>query len=615
MTDSTSGHPTPLAPRRDGPVQTGAETALGTTSRPAPGRQRYERIDRYVVLGSLGTGGMGTVYGAYDPVLRRRVAIKVIHDTQRGDDEAQARLLREARAMARLSHPNVIPVYDAGIDHGQVFITMEQVDGQTLRRYLSRTRRWREVVDVFQAAARGLAGAHAADLVHRDFKPDNVIIARDGRVLVLDFGVVASWPASEVSREVRQLYDVPAEGEGTGLTLSGRAVGTPAYMAPEQHEAGFVDGRADQYALCVALFEGLHGTRPFAARSVVELAEQKRDEDFVEVSRGDVPRGLDAVIRRGLAYEPSDRWPSIAALSSAIDAVISVRRRRRGSAAMGVLVAGLVTGLVWPRPRPCASIEAPVLTRDASPALVQRGEQWRAQQVMACEAGGDPALAARRAWCLEEQRAELVATASHGSTVPGWLRSPAGCADASRLLAWSQSPPADPGPVLDVRRALVAARIEGADRPALDALVAAAEATGDRRLYAEAQLVVAEHDPAVGPTESFVAAAAAMRAGDAELEARAWVVALERMGTDPARSEQVRGWSSVVEALIERGGDDVGLHARWALALAACSKAPARLPDARAALLRVQRHPAYASVAPKLRHRVEAALSSSTAER
>ncbi len=229
----------------------------------ALGRYRIERL--------LGQGGMGVVYAAFDPELGRRVAVKVIRPELASYGALiAARLAREARAMAQVAHPNVIAVYDVGSDDGQVFVAMELVDGRTLRDWLrERERSWREVLEVFRAAGEGLAAAHDARLVHRDFKPDNVLIDRAGRVRVSDFGLARAVAEEASSSDIGM-----AAGSGTlELTRTGATVGTPAYMAPEQHGQRPTDERTDQFSFCVALWEALYGERPFPGDNALELAD------------------------------------------------------------------------------------------------------------------------------------------------------------------------------------------------------------------------------------------------------------------------------------------------------------------------------------------------------
>jgi tetratricopeptide (TPR) repeat protein/predicted Ser/Thr protein kinase len=269
-------------------------------------RRRGETIDRYVVEELVGAGAMGVVYSAHDPELDRKVALKLLRSERHAD--SRARLLREAQAMARLSHPNVVSVFDAGTDADDVFLAMELVDGTTLAAWLAeRQRSWREIVPVFVQAGMGLAAAHAAGIVHRDFKPANVLIRRDRRVQVSDFGL---------ARSPREASPIPTEGEVVStLTRTGALVGTPAYMAPEQLRGEPSDARTDLFAFCVALYEALFRARPFSGNSVAELKESVSSGRVVSSpSTGRVPRWLRRAVLRGLRPEPSMRYPDMAPL-------------------------------------------------------------------------------------------------------------------------------------------------------------------------------------------------------------------------------------------------------------------------------------------------------------
>ncbi|HEU5060205.1 MAG TPA: serine/threonine-protein kinase, partial [Kofleriaceae bacterium] len=230
-------------------------------------------------------------------------------------NEFRARLLREARAMAQLRHPNVVAVYEVGEHRGHVFLAMELLAGGTLGAEIRRLRAagapdWRRVVALFTGAARGLIAAHDAGMVHRDFKPDNVLIDRDGRVAVADFGLVGDFGAREPADEGDA--DVPI---GEPLTRSSIVVGTPAYMAPEQQIGQPLDARADQFAFCAALYEALHGQLPFPGRTRNEYLDAVKT-GALRSAPGDsrVPAWLDEVLARGLAHDPQDRWPSMQAL-------------------------------------------------------------------------------------------------------------------------------------------------------------------------------------------------------------------------------------------------------------------------------------------------------------
>ena len=288
--------------------------------------RRGTTIGRYLITERLGAGGMGVVYGAYDPELDRKVAIKLLHAESWTSDSTlgRARLLREAQAMARLSHPNVIAVFDVGTFREQVFVAMEFIDGQTLTDWLTAAPRTRqEILRLFSQAGRGLRAAHAAGLVHRDFKPDNVLVGRDGRVRVTDFGLARSL--SEVyeratGHNLRELADSFEEQPlPVQLTQPGALLGTPRYMAPEQYCGEPVSPRTDQFSFCVALFEALHGQPPFAGDSLATLCFNVLSGKFAPTPPTPrVPAWLRAVVLRGLQQDPERRFPDMDALLEAL---------------------------------------------------------------------------------------------------------------------------------------------------------------------------------------------------------------------------------------------------------------------------------------------------------
>ncbi|HEY1818185.1 MAG TPA: protein kinase [Kofleriaceae bacterium] len=274
---------------------------------------------QYRIIRPLGRGGMGLVYLAHDERLGRDVAIKI---GRAATPEVLKRLAQEARALARLSHPNVVTIYQIGAIDGCPYIAMEYVAGGTVREWLAaKPRSRREIVALYVAAGDGLAAAHAAGLVHRDFKPDNVLVGTDGRPRVADFGVVGG------------LGRAP-EDLGGNKALTG-IVGTPAYMAPEQFEGAAVDARADQFAWCASAWEALFDERPFKDSSARELS---LDSGAHSASGRSIPRALEAALRRGLAHDRDARWPTIAALLEA------VRRRHPISRARVALTSLVVVG-------------------------------------------------------------------------------------------------------------------------------------------------------------------------------------------------------------------------------------------------------------------------------
>ncbi|MEM6991097.1 MAG: serine/threonine-protein kinase [Myxococcota bacterium] len=266
-------------------------------------------MDRYLVHGELGSGGMGTVLRAFDPRLGRDVALKIVDvDPDSADVD---RMLREGRALAMLNHPNVVTVYDVHRTHDQVIVAMELVEGKTLRSWLAQARSTSEIVRAFAAAGRALAAAHSVGLVHRDFKPANVMIADGGEVTVVDFGLAtvdAPLESSIPSLVVPPMVSGPEMATRPGVTR--HAVGTPLYMAPEQYE-GVADAASDQYQFCLSLLEALCGGWPLAARERDALKEAKRAQRFVPDVWSRIPRRLRVVIERGLSADPQLRWPDM----------------------------------------------------------------------------------------------------------------------------------------------------------------------------------------------------------------------------------------------------------------------------------------------------------------
>lgn len=315
-----------------------------------------EALGRYLVLEQLGSGGMSFVFVAYDPKLDRRVALKVMRpDGGEDADKAQARLLREAQAMARLAHPNVVRIYDVGVLDERVYLAMELVDGLTLRDWLAaRPRARREVIDVLVRAGRGLAAAHEAGLVHLDFKPRNVLVGVDGEVRVVDFGLARIGADADPSSS--------ADGEGLlmlgePVTHVGMVMGTPGYMASEQLEGGPTDARTDQFSFCVTAWEALYGERPYPGRRLAVYRESlatglRRDPP----ASARVPMRLRRLLEHGLSIDPQDRHPSLTRL---LDAMADEPARRWWQLGMGGLVLAGSLAMAWglaQRPDPCDDV-------------------------------------------------------------------------------------------------------------------------------------------------------------------------------------------------------------------------------------------------------------------
>lgn len=410
------------------------------------------RMGRYVVLEEIGSGGMGMVFSAYDPELNRKVALKLLRPRHRERKRNRSRLLKEAQALAKLAHPNVITVYDVGTYGERVFVAMELVEGTTLKGWLRDTKRkWDEVLKVFIPAGRGLAAAHAANLVHRDFKPENVLIGRDGRVRVMDFGLarpMQSDTETGLSLDPDERAELEDAERDVGdvidplMTQTGSVLGTPAYMAPEQHLGKHTDARSDQFSFCTALYHALYGERPFDADDAATLAIQKAKGQIKDPTSGaSVPSWVRRHVLTGLSAEPSDRFASMDALLDELSRDPRIKRRKIFTAVgtVGGMVGAVVAiqmlnappevcnesaGIleaVWNEPRKAAA-EAGVTSASgehiaptwatASAAIDAYGEAWVAMHTEACEAtelrGEQSArLLELRNNCLQERLDEI----------------------------------------------------------------------------------------------------------------------------------------------------------------------------------------------------------------
>jgi tetratricopeptide (TPR) repeat protein/tRNA A-37 threonylcarbamoyl transferase component Bud32 len=305
--------------------------------------ERGAQLGRHVVLEPLGSGAMGVVYAAYDPELDRRIAVKLLRSAD--DALARERLIREAQAMAKLSHPNVISVLDVGSAGGRVFVAMELIDGVTLGEAAARERAdWRAIRGLYVQAGLGLSAAHAVGLIHRDFKPTNAMVSTGGTVKVLDFGLARRAADGTASGQPEGQLERQLEGStrASDLTATGAILGTPAYMAPEQFKSSPADERSDQFSFCVALYEALYGRRPFAGDSPAALAMNVlRGEPLPPPKDTRVPARLWRALERGLSRDPSERHASMDAL---LDALSEERSRLPGALTVGALGVLLLAG-------------------------------------------------------------------------------------------------------------------------------------------------------------------------------------------------------------------------------------------------------------------------------
>ena len=440
------------------------QTATSSPSGPAAiAISAATAIGRFAVLGAIGAGGMGQVFSAYDPQLDRRVALKLLHGA--GSVLERQRLVREAQALARLSHPNVVTVHEVGEHDGHVFVAMEFVEGATLREWIDEhppggRERLVRALELMRDAGQGIAAAHAAGLVHRDIKPRNILVGADGRVRVVDFGLARSTAtepeelAATLKPEERDLMSSAESGPGASallgasLTEADKIVGTPAYMAPEQFRRGPIDQSADQFSFCVTAWEALFGVRPYGG-SLAAMLIAIDDGAFERPKEIEVPAAVESALRRGLSRRPSRRHRDLAALLAVFEEAIATLRgqapprRKSRWALVGGVVAVATAGAFWLGARDdrrCAGaeerfadvwdstrkaeIEAAVRATEASfaPATWSRLEQnvddwrtaWIAGFVDACEAAQvrgtqSQQLMDQRMACLDDRQQRLVA--------------------------------------------------------------------------------------------------------------------------------------------------------------------------------------------------------------
>jgi len=557
---------------------------------------------------------MGVVVAAYDEQLDRRIAIKLVRASAGQPDE---RVLQEARSLARLSHPNVVQIYDVGTHDGQIFVAMEYVQGETLRLWLETRRSWRDVVDAFVQAGRGLAAAHAQEIVHRDFKPDNVMIDERGRVRVLDFGLARhqGGSGSTARRSLSSDAEAAEDDADPRVTRPGVVMGTPAYMSPEQRAGAPVGPASDQFSYCVALHEALHGERPRIPG--VPGSDEK------PARRSTVPTRVDAVVERGLLLDPDKRWPSMEAL---LYALARARRRRRHRWTVG-LVGATATGIFGyavakaPTMRPeCeghrqlagvwnddardelrdafvggpveGSDESASAKRDTAERVVARIDAyttaWDDTAQAQCEADQRGELSAqlreRSAACLRRLRLRLMQRVLAIKTRPdnAWTHAIAAvpapmeitrCADPLALQTGASAGDPEQNPNAEaLELALFGAEAQTVFGEFAVALKAAravaqeADASGLQRLRAEASLLVATTllelgDPTASETAAAVAVTTGEALGDDLLTARALVARAYGVGYHQAQHDEGLRWAELATAKIRRlgtGDDAVG---------------------------------------------------------
>ena len=568
-------------------------------------------VGGFAIVRTIGRGAFGTVYEARDPELGRGVAIKVL---AADDQRSQAKLLREAKLMATVSHPNIATVYQVGTfelaGESKVYVVMELVEGATLRRDLDEgSRSESEVVGLMVQAGRGLAAAHEAGVIHRDFKPDNVLVGKDGRVRVVDFGLASTGIDAEAPEEIEVDPTSPA-------TATRGLIGTPAYMAPEVFEGGAASEASDQFSFCVTLFEALHGRRPFAGRTWVELAE-----NVTHGRRVEAPRRLSARVRRvlarGLSARAEDRYPSMDALLRELAAGRWTPRRQVLAAAAFATAGGIAVGISMQEGEPGHACALVVGSLDAALDEDRRGtlkaafeaaapgygadvwsraetrmlafaERWREAAMASCErdAANEQAqtLRALEVQCLERGRdrvtrlLELFAEPTSAMVDQAVrsvqaLPSPTQCLDSARLMALAPEDPEERveaarirGVLATLTTELVAGRYDAA-RTQLEQLAADAEALGFAPILGEVLAIRARLDLRTGHYADARTAArsafdSSVAGGDRRTATLAAICLAESGQVDPQHTAEGLDWIETGRKLAAQVDDAAPLLAR-----------------------------------------------------
>ena len=560
----------------------GGAVARSPTSDSAPAGTR---LGRYELRRWIGRGGMGDVYEAFDGELARPVALKLLRPGSRtGSAERDARLRREAQALARMVHPNVVTIFDVGELDGRMFLAMEYVPGGTLRTWMESERRsWREVIEMFAGAARGLAAVHARGLVHRDFKPENVLVGERGEAKVTDFGLVTALEEATAPSDAAGAIAVDS------LTKTGALLGTPAYMAPEQLTSGTSDARSDQFSFCVSLYEALYGARPFEGKTIAELRAALAAPARLSAVRPGAPRWLYRVVMRGLAIDPAERFSSVDALAAAMSPARRQQRQRIATVVAAIVATGGAVAVVA-RPSAessCAaagaeidSVWSPVnrvalesafgsthvpYAADAAMAVsgvIDRyATQWRASYTRVCEATrvhrtqSAPVMDLRTA-CLAARERELttlldvLATPSpriveHALDLAAQLAPLEQCDDVAALSG--APPPADP-----LARSLLAAARANASR-ARDEMAAG--------MFAEARPIVASlarvarelHDPPFAHEVELLRGELETDEGHGSAAAETFRAAITGADRDHDDADRAWAWDRLADVLVTSG--------------------------------------------------------------
>ena len=606
---------------------------------------RRSTIGRYVVLDSVGMGGMGLVCAAWDPKLNRKVALKLLRNpnNEEANAKGRSRLFREAQALARLSHPNVVTVHDVDVFEKQVYIAMEFVEGMSLREWLRREPApgWKEILAKFIAAGRGLMAAHEANIIHRDFKPANVLLGNEGEVRVADFGVAKDEEAQaeqermEFERHRRtsspdkvESEDLTATSEealieemqsnvSRQLTMVGRMVGTPAYMAPEQHLGFRVGPYTDQYAFCVSLYEALYGRLPYEGvdrrDQLAKMSEGKLSPPPKEGRGREVPKRIYRILARGLRPQAAERWSSMEDLLDALER--DPAKRLRWAAALGAGGLGLAAGLFgltygyFAQPaRDCEALSADIeahwsaerradleqafenserpfaadMARRTTTILDRWSSTWTSTRLGICDAtlhGGQPEDMLRlRMSCLDEHAAELDAVVAllleaddtvveRSVKLAYAIPDPSSCVSAREREHEDDLEPSSlrgeqvAELTADLNRAFALAEASKFDEslPIQTSIVERARALEHRRTLMRALYDLALSQLSTGEAEAGEqslreAIALAAELGDVDRELQAWARMTFMIGAERERFVEGHAWALATESALIRAG-------------------------------------------------------------
>lgn len=589
----------------------------GEHSNPAPAAapqlEKGEPIDRYVVLNRLGQGGMGDVYAAWDPVLDRKVALKLLkaeHQASGIADELRLRLMREAQALARMSHPNVVTVHDVGMVDGQVYVAMEFVEGQTLTKWLAeKPRSWREILGVFLEAGEGLAAAHDSGVTHRDFKPDNVVISKTGRARVMDFGL-AHAHENQPEKATAPLTDTPTGSMRRRITLPGIMLGTPAYMSPEAMYGQQTDPRSDEFSFAIALYEALYGYRPFEGETAPAVAaEIQLGRVRAPPRKTAVPRRIFQLLQKALRTNPDERFQTLRALLLQLGRRRSSRTRRLatiGVASLATFALVLVVVLSRREAQRCAGVSTRLtgvwdekakhearaaFKRSSQPwamagwAETERlmdawGRRWVERRKAACEASDGRAdeRLGQSIVCLSRRLADFDATAQllrraddeiveRAVSLTAALPTLTACDHAAPVVATDEGDELrkglagvraliDAGKLREARERIAQVTRQASKQDAADAL---AEAT-----WLSARLSAAELDFTRADQLAEDAILLAQQHQSDELAARAWVDRVGFAGASDLDLQDAERWARYARVAVNRFGAPRELEASLA---------------------------------------------------